>query len=142
MVVGYLKPLITIVLLFLFCSTASASCRSLTREETEAALREDAANVFFKGLFLGVLLSAYIANFIWFGVTTGRWLIGVLLSVLTVPPFLIVAFYAEVITGECGFGGGLDSKYYLVPVAILVVLFLVQVFLDRSSGSEISIRPN
>ena len=104
-------------------STAFADCAVLDPETAERLFAKAAENVFYKGIFVGISISAFVAN-LWFLLSQPkRWFLILLLG-----PFLALVvfafFIAEVMT-YCGHAG-ISASYYLVLALALLLLLVLQ----------------
>ena len=125
MVKGNLKPLVFATLLFVCAGSSYATtCGIPTPEEAEIYARQDGWNLLVKGFLWGLILSAYLLNLVWFILRTQRWITAVILSLLLIP--VVFGFwFVEMLSQPCGFGG-LDAKYYLVPLTVFVLIGIGQ----------------
>lgn len=125
MVKRNLKPFVFATLLFVCAGTSYAtSCGIPTPEEAEFYARQDGWNLLVKGFLWGLILSAYLFNLAWFVLRTQRWFTAVILSLLLIP--IVFGFwFGEILSQPCGFGG-LEAKYYLLPLAAFVLVGIVQ----------------
>jgi hypothetical protein len=125
MVMRKLGPLMLIALLFLSTlSVYGTTCFEPTPEQAEYFARQDTYNSLLKGIFLGLILLALGLNIIWPASTTRKWFAAALLSILAFPVGFIF-FLAEMLTGGCDFGS-LSAWYYLLPLGVLILIWLVQ----------------
>jgi hypothetical protein len=130
----------SMLLTLLFLSTVSVygtTCSEPTPEQAEYFARVDTYNALLKGIFLGLILTACILNVACHATTRRKWIATILLSILALPVGFVF-FLAEILSGGCD-SGSLSAWYYLPPLGVLILIWLVQRHFTSNDGKPLSI---
>jgi hypothetical protein len=140
MVLTKFRPILTVVLLLLFAGLAMATCNeSPSPEDARAFAIQDGRNLLVKGFLVGLVVAMYLINVGRYVQRKRKWILPVVLSLLSLP-ILFGFWLAEIISSECGFGG-MNAWYYLVPLAALVVIWLLQAYFYDAEQPPPSVVP-
>jgi hypothetical protein len=132
--------LLALLLVFTISGYAT-TCFEPTIEQAIDFARQDNHNALIKGFLCGLMVAAYFLNFGWYVFHTKRWLVAILFSLLTLPVIFAFAM-AELLSSGCEFGGGLDGYYYFIPLAVLMIIGVGQIYWTSQRTNSLSILGN
>jgi|GEM_PF-6801065 len=110
----------------------ATSCVTLPSDTMEEVFAESAGNIFHKGILIGMIVSALVAN-LFILARTKRWVRFVALLTVSIP-IPVIYLFAEIMSSGCTYGHGMAASYYLLPLSALLMLLIAQGIWRPGSG--------